>query len=258
MQWRPILRHLRKIFTPEAVIPFIVGALCLGVLSNAVFTLLTNWLGTVSSSLFMIIAGSLSILVAAAVVTARALNRNQSILGDPSRRRPEPRRGLIFLVSQNEVVFREALKPHEATLQRVWLVCSKQTLPIAQRLKEEQEHHGRIVDELVINDVHDPFEFYNQVKVIRARLPEGWSAADVIADYVGMTAHASVGMVLGCLFTGFPLQYTPGAYDDQLKAIRPLPSFEVELKFVKPNARASSTPASRIESTLAGTPSHSN
>src|SRR5438094_734923 len=107
MSWHKISRHVRRILTPEAVVPFIVAALCLGVLSNSVFQLLTHWLGATPSSLLMIVVGSLSILVVAALLTARALSHYQSILGDPSKHRPEPRRGLIFLVSQNEAVFRE-------------------------------------------------------------------------------------------------------------------------------------------------------
>jgi hypothetical protein len=253
MSWRSISRQIRRILTPEAVVPFIVGALCLGVLSNAVFQLLTHWLGAAPGSLVLIIVGSLSILVIAALLTAHALSHYQSILGDPSKRRPEPRRGLIFLVSQNEAVFREALKPHEQTLERIWFVCSKQSLPLAEKLKEEQEYSGRVVEDLVVNDVHDPFAFFQQVKEICADLPEGWDPAEVIADYVGMTAHASVGTVLGCLFVGFPLQYTPGVYDDQLKAVRPLPSFEVEFRFVRPSSRSSSASGLRRDAAHAET-----
>jgi hypothetical protein len=66
-------------------------------------------------------------------------------------------------------------------------------------------------------------------KIIQDR-PKDWSVEDVIADYVGLTAHASVGMVLACLHEQAPLQYTPAEYDANLQALRPLPPFEVVLQ----------------------------
>lgn len=248
-------RHVMNVLKSDVAVYFILGALCLGVVGDGVFQLLMAWFGSSPGSLSLIVVAALFILFGLGPLTARALRRRESVLGDPSRRRPLPRKGLIFLVSQNEPVFREAIKPHESTIERVWLVCSQQTLPLANSLKEDQERLGRVVTPLVVNDVLDPFEFYNRVKGIRDGLPNDWDCADVIADYVGMTAHASVGAVLACLLVGFSLQYTPGVYDDQLKAVRPLPSFEVEFHFIRPGTRASATTQPRRDTATVGTPS---
>ena len=246
MKARDLSLALKRAYGREALASFVVS-----MLSNAFILILIGFLGAGAHGLAVILVTFLVIpvVVSVALSTGRVLDRSRRVSLNPSKRRPTPRKGLIFLVSQNEVVFREAIKPHESTLQHIWLICSKQTFPLAEKLREEQEVKNRAIDALVVNDVHDPLEFYQRVKTICAGLPKGLQVSDVIADYVGMTAHASVGTVLACLVIGLPLQYTPGEYDQELKAVRPLPSFEVEIKFVRPKATdASKSPAESNES----------
>jgi hypothetical protein len=68
---------------------------------------------------------------------------------------------------------------------------------------------------------------FDAVVEIYRKLGEGWRPTDVIADFTGMTAPASVGMVLACLQTGGSIEYTPAEYNQDLRPVRPLPPYEV-------------------------------
>jgi hypothetical protein len=83
---------------------------------------------------------------------------------------------------------------------------------------------------IIINDVYDLLEFRTPVGKIYRGLPDGRSESDVISDYVGMTAHGSVGMVLACVASRRPLQYTPARFDEQLKATASLDPIEIVLE----------------------------
>ena len=80
-----------------------------------------------------------------------------------------------------------------------------------------------------INDVNDPLEFRDEVLKIYAGLADGWQTSDVIADYVGMTSHASVGMVLAWWEVRFPLQYTLPMFDEDRRPIGAADPMEITL-----------------------------
>ncbi|KAM3112686.1 MULTISPECIES: hypothetical protein [unclassified Phormidesmis] len=85
---------------------------------------------------------------------------------------------------------------------------------------------------LVVNDIYNPLEFWARVdEIYRTRLPKGWTEAEVIADYTGMTAHASVGVVLACVGTQRSIQYTPAKVDAQGKVVGSLNPIRVMLGF---------------------------
>jgi hypothetical protein len=67
------------------------------------------------------------------------------------------------------------------------------------------------------------------VERIYSDLPPGCLETDVILDFTGMTACASVGSVLACLNENRSIQYTPAQYDTTLKAMQPLDPVEVVL-----------------------------
>ena len=82
-----------------------------------------------------------------------------------------------------------------------------------------------------VNDVLDPVECHDVVNRIYSRLPAGMSESDVILDFTGMTAIASVGAVLACIDDQRPIQYTPGLFNQQLQAVKPYEPVEIVLNW---------------------------
>jgi hypothetical protein len=225
-------------FNPRTIVPFLFGALCLAVLGNATYQLLTNQLGTDTSAVLAIALGTLACFLLALFAFLWQASRPGLVrpLEHPSRRTPRPRKGLVFLFGRREVC-QMALKPHAGSLQRLWLICSPQNNAEANAFAAEiQEAHRFTVEVRVVADANDPLAFHVAVLKILEERPAEWSAEDVISDYVGLTSHASIGMVLACLQARSPIQYTPGEYDANLKAVRPLEPFEVLLRQPIPGA----------------------
>jgi hypothetical protein len=227
-----LARAFEAFFTPRTAVPFLVGALFLAVLGNAAYGLLTNLLGTQNSSVLAVMAvAALGFLLAMLAFVWQASRPGAVLpLANPWRRAPRPRKGLIFLFGRAEVA-REALKAHQAALQRLWLICTPQSNAQAAAFAADLRAAGGPAAEVrVVEDAHDPLAFYAAVAEVLRERPAGWAAEDLIADYVGLTSHASIGTVLACLHHQAPVQYTPGEYDGDLKAVRPLPPFEVVLQ----------------------------
>ncbi|MDQ2805469.1 MAG: hypothetical protein M3Z04_00895 [Chloroflexota bacterium] len=215
------------LFDPQALVPFLVGSMALAVLGNAVFQLFTNWLGTGSPALLGIIFTMLLVLIVASLVLAHVLNR----LPPPAELKiehPDPRSGLILLVSNEEACL-AAIRWHQATLQHSWLVHSTMTANIAQEVAKYLEEQHIKVDLCYVSDVFDPTVCAKEVEGIYGDLPAGLTARDVILDFTGMTAIASIGAVLACMGRQAPMQYTPAQRDENGRVIRSLPPFEVIL-----------------------------
>jgi hypothetical protein len=201
----------------------LVGSVFLAIFGNAVYDIFKNVFGTNTPALIRIAAIALFILVTAVLVVAWVIAQRLSLLPInipfevQQKALDRQFKGLILLVSNLEAC-RTAIQFHQPTLERCWLVCSPETLKQAQYFRSQ---FRECVDQpIVINDIYDPLKFRNCVHAIyRTRLPKGWQESAVIADYTGMTAHASVGTVLACLGTGRSLQYTPAKIDSQGKIV---------------------------------------
>lgn len=217
-----------RIFSYETLIPFLLGAICLSVLGNAVTQLLNNCLGTTTWAAIQIVIGTGLVLCLAAATLALALVRQRPAPVDLGKELPRSRRGLILLVSKPEVP-RKAMKHHIPMLECCWMICSRESHAVAEKLKEEFIDQVKKIEIVFVNDVNDPLAFSEEVNRIYDHLPAGWREDDVIADYTGMTAHGSVGMALACIFPHRPLQYTPAIYNKELQALEPLNPFEIVL-----------------------------
>lgn len=225
---------LKIFFSPETIVPFLIGSVCLAVFGNAIYDVLKNSFGSTTPDLIRIAVITLLILTLAiglvSWIIAQRLARMPSDIPFHVRQKQlhQKYRGLILLVSRLEAC-ETAIQFHQPTLQRCWLICSAQSLEIAEKL---QQQFPMICTDppIVINDVYQPLEVYARLREIyRDRLPSGWQEADVIADYTGMTAHASVGAVLACVGTQRPLQYTPAKLDAQGKTIGSLAPIRILL-----------------------------
>lgn len=230
----PLSQAIKIVFNPETILPFLVGSVFLAVFGNAVYDIFKNLLGTTTPALVRIAAIALFILAAAVVmvwwVIAQRLARLPSDIPFEVQQKRLDRKypGLILLVSQTTAC-ETAIQFHLPDLKRCWLISSQQKLEIAQELC--QQFPQICVDPpILINDVYNPLEVRDRIdEIYRSRLPEGWREAGVIADYTGMTAHASVGVVLACVGTARPLQYTPAKLDAQGKIVGSLPPIRIGL-----------------------------
>lgn len=230
MRQRSFISTLQLFFTPEALIPFLFGCLALAVLGNAVYGLLTNWLGQSSTVLIAIGSSALLILILAAFVLFLFVRKLRPSLSLADKPRPTKRRGLILLVS-NEDTCRKAIDWHKDVLEKCWLLYSSadRSSNAAETLRGELLNDSKEPVLIMVNDVYDPLEFRKEVNKIYTELPNGWTESDVIFDFTGMTACGSVGGVLACLPEERPIQYTPAIYNEKLKALQPLDPVEVVL-----------------------------
>ncbi len=213
---------------PKTLTTFLIGGMAIGVLGNAVYQLLTNWLTTGNWAAVRIILGALLVLVGVIWFLNRLSVRLRPAPPLPGKKSPDKRRGIIFLVS-NEPTIQKAIDWHRDRLERCWLVCTEQSMPVATKIKSELSKDGRTAELVLINDVYDPIECRNKINDIYASLPEGFTESDVILDFTGMTAIASVGAVLACLDERRAIQYTPGVFDRELKVVKARDPVEVTL-----------------------------
>lgn len=109
---------LQQLFDPTAVGPFILGGLALGVFSNSISELAAEVVGRTPFRIFLIAAGSLTVLLFCAVLVAVKLSRFASRHLETQTQKPEPRRGLVFLVSQLDPAGK-AIQYHMPTLEKV-------------------------------------------------------------------------------------------------------------------------------------------
>jgi hypothetical protein len=205
-------RVIKQFFSSEYIYLFIPGSVVLSIIGNAVSTILAKSIGEDISSAIKIIIGAASIFLFSAWTISKLSNKSTPAT-DLAKAPPDLHRGLILLVS-NEAACRTAIDYHKSTLECCWLICSTQTLAIAQKIKAD--FPTVIMPEpWVINDVYDPIEFNEAVRKIYQKLPPRWSISDVIADFTGMTAQGSVGMVLvSSFFPNVKFQYTPAELSD--------------------------------------------
>ena len=225
-------RAIKIFFSPETIAPFIIGSFFLAILGNAIYDILKKVIGEETSDLFRI-AGFISVFFGGSVYFVyRSLNRQFAKLvvinSTLSKKNPHQHRGLILLVSKLDPC-RKAINYHRPKLERCWLICSQQTLELAQQLQQE---FFAVCQQspIVVNDIFDPLEFQQCIcRIYEEKLPDGWQETDVIADFTGMTPHASVGMVLACFRADRPLQYTPAKLDTSGAIVGSIDPIEIVL-----------------------------
>jgi hypothetical protein len=218
----------RVFFTPETLFPFIIGAIFLAVLGNSVTQILFSVFGTSAEASLYIALGSVLIFGSSVWLFGKGLEKLRSPQMNLNKQPPIKHQGLILLVSRLEPC-KAAIDFHSPVLKCCWLICSTTTLSIANELKQEFPNI-KIPAPIVVNDVYDPIEFFQEIKRIYRDLPEGWTEEEVIADFTGMTAQASVGMVLASLSPEHQLQYTPAEFSDGKPTGRSLMPIEIVLK----------------------------
>lgn len=214
-------RAAQIFFSPATFVPFLFGSTFLSVLGSAITQVLFNVLGESTPAALAIAVGAVLIFMASVVLFARGLEKIEPATL-PGSRQPQKYGGLILLVSR-EKPCQVAIKYHLPQLQYCWLLCSVQTRPIAETLAANFGTQYKIKFYIVtINDIYDPWEYYQEIRKIYRSLPNGISKEAVIADYTGMTAHGSVGVVLSSLAVKTPLQYTPANPNNPQESLEPI------------------------------------
>ncbi len=225
-----IVSGLQLMLRADALVPFFFGAIAFGILGNAAYDLLLRLSGDSKLAIVLIGAGAFVVIVVAAYFFSKAINRRAAAPPLPGKRAPLPHKGLIVLVS-NEATVRKAIEHHSAALQCCWLVCSGRSAPLAEALHKELVKAGKSVHLVVVDDVYDPVEIRDKVSDIYDHLPADIMESDVILDFTGMTAVASVGSVLACLNATRPIQYTPPQFDKDMKPVGVKEPIEITLDY---------------------------
>lgn len=228
MPRKPLSSGLQLLTAPKTLTVFLLGGVAIGVLGNAVYQLLTNWLTTSYTGAAIILGIALLALLVVVVWLGQYAKEFRYAPPLAGKRSPALRQGLILLVS-NEPVLRRAVDWHARQLRHCWLLYSEQTMELALKLKNELTAAGKDVHTELVGDVFDPMQCYEVVNRIYSALPDGLLPQDVILDFTGMTAAASVGAVLACLDEKRAMQYTPATYDEEMKALQPHDPVEIVL-----------------------------
>jgi hypothetical protein len=203
-------------YNVNTIVPIIFSSITLGLFLSVLNDLVKRIVGDSTANLFFILLATLAVILLAPIAIGLGLRQTAKAKSDPllaSKDRPQLHKGLILLVS-NEQPCQVAIDFHlqQNTLKQCWLICSVETLPVAQAIRSLNQDKITIDDPIIINDVYDPAQFISVIDTIytnAAKLPNIWRESDIIADFSGMTANGSVGMALACKVKNRPLQYTP-------------------------------------------------
>lgn len=227
---RHVQSGLQLMLTPEALVPFLVGAIALAILGDAAYDWLLSMLGTKGTHSGAIAVVTGFVLLGSAGVCSRVVNRDRPAPPLPGKRPPKPRKGLIVLVS-NSTSLAKAIEYHSSALEHCWMVISGRSAQVAEAATEGLRQNGKQAYMVAIDDVYDPVEMRNKIAAVYAALPDGLAESDVILDFTGMTAVASVGSVLACLNADRPIQYTPPEFDKDMKPVAAKDPIEIALDY---------------------------
>lgn len=231
----------QELFSGKKLSYFILGWIVLGVLGNAVFSFFTKLIETYLISnqyIVWILTGLLALSVLWFAITQLRKNlykQTTKLLANTTH--PKKHKGLIVLVSRIEPS-QKAINWHLGTLEYCWLICSNSSKETAEELKKE--FRSKIQEEINITEVKDeevyePIVFKKVVDEIFEKLPPNLKEEDVILDFTGMTALASVGSVLAFVGSEKIIQYIPAVNTATLEEVgshEPI-QFELNLKITK-------------------------
>jgi len=234
MKHKPYIQALQLLFEPKTGLLFLAVALIGSVFCNAlcdILTIIFN-LGNNLNGCFTILGGTLFIFLLILWIFAQNIKNRARYPFRFTEDFPEKRKGLILLIS-NYDTSEKAVMLHLGELEKCWLLYSDHPRSIESKDKicELLKYHFIEPIPIHIKDVFSSKGIRDEVDNILSHLPEGWNENDIISDFTGMTAPASIGMVLACLRNNRPLQYVPGNYDKDGRAVTATEPVEVKLEW---------------------------
>ena len=161
----------------------------------------------------------------------------------PSARqyRAGPCQGLVVIVSRGEGVAtaRAAIEYHAATLERVWLVHSEQSLGDADALIGELSRDPRFstghFDKIPLSDADfgDPEAVRAAIEeAVFAALPRGMRQEEVVVNIMGGKKQTSAGAFLAGLQPGRRLEVVPALREDErLRGVTPGAPLEMRINY---------------------------
>ena len=226
---------------------FLLGALLLGVLGNMLSDLAKLWLeryfpGAEQETLrvLMIFGVAIAAMILLILLTyfarwVQAYGLSEVAYQIVDRPQPKSARGLVAFASLTETAHLEAaLRYHEATLEKVWLLATDKTKEKAEEIKADFDSPTRSV---VIVHLPDPFDLQvvrQTVEHVYATYLGKISETEVIADFTGGTKPMTVGMIFACLSATRRLQYVVGHYEQgDIKALHPV-EYGIDYAMVAP------------------------
>jgi len=180
------------------------------------------------SLLIILVVGSVPVLLAWLWQKSQ-FNIERMHINGREFRLPEPKRGLIILVSNKNSAM-HAVRYHlqDGRLERVWLIPSNEreqdkfgpsSIGIAKEIETQcttlaaeanRALKVKISSEVSPADAQDTFDHVNRIFRVG-----GFTPAEIIADFTGGTKPMTVGMIMACLPHERELEYVP--YNPQTK-----------------------------------------
>jgi hypothetical protein len=214
--------------SPALVAAFVLGLLVIGVLSNLVYSLLTDWTSTAPVAWLPVLAAGVLTALAYGLYQRDAANpKTVQAVVDESRLAPRYP-GLIWLLGPGPFDhLLNALKHHsqEGQEQQCWLVMQRNAPAVEASFLQLSQHlleagapvrlHRIYLDHLDAQDA------YQAVRTVweREALEEKLRPEQVIADITSGTKPLTAGMVLAAVTTGYPLEYVETDRDAEGKPI---------------------------------------
>jgi hypothetical protein len=100
------------------------------------------------------------------------------------------------------------------TLERVWLITTKDADQTASELKQQYEKERLSVTIVPLNDPWDLLTSRDVVEGIYRERLGVLTEPDVIADFTGGTKPMTVGMIFACMSPSRTMEYVPATYGD--------------------------------------------
>ncbi len=230
---------IERIFRAVGWKSYAAGVLAVAVSGNAAFALSILGLAQIIGAQWLRLTITFVVGVALVVLTVFLIRRK---LRSPLEsmclieRTPSPARGIVLLVSRNDAapeIALAAIAPHVVakTLERAWLICTAESSDHSVHVRDALEGAGVATEPAdKVDDVVAPVAVFETVRSrLTAGLPRGWGADEVIVDYTGLTASASIGIVMAARLSKARIQYTPARYDMAGRPLLPEGPIEVTL-----------------------------
>ena len=116
-----------------------------------------------------------------------------------------------------------AIRHHESTLERIWLIYTGFTKEIGEELQRNWQTDNRRVHLVDVEHHYDPLQ--TALSITRA-VDHGHQynlfSQEIICDITGGTTAMTVGAIKGCQAHQLDLEMVTAGYDDELKAEGPL------------------------------------
>jgi len=218
-------------FDPTVPVTFIVGSLAIAVAGSALYTLLSEIIGTDTPSQIQLFLGSLAIVIISVFVLRQAVRfwiRHQSkgILIVPENEQAQAHKSLILPIGVNPIGAERGIIHHHArhgVLRHCWLLVTPQVETSA-KLGELRQYllESNVEPHILrLKNAHQVGESYaatlDAVRVARATR-DAWP---LIADITAGTAVMSVGIALAAREQGVSIQYYPAIYQADTGSLNP-------------------------------------